>query len=61
MKLNLQLPVVYKTESSCYYVGFHTEEGEGDGIGVPPLPSPKKFDNCDVIIASTATIGYTTQ
>ena len=35
--------------------GFHT------GTGIPLPPPPKKFENYDVIFASTATIGYTTQ
>ena len=33
---------------------FHTEGGNG-------IPPPTKFENYDVIITSTATIGYTTQ
>ena len=37
-----------------YTSGFHTEGGG-------TWDSPQKFENYDVIIATTATIGYTTQ
>ena len=36
-------------------------EGEGHWDFPSPSESPPKFENYDVIIVSTATIGYTTQ
>ena len=49
----------YTRAHVCIFVlltGFHTGLG---ATGIPP--SPQKFENYDVIITSTATIGYTTQ
>ena len=41
-------------------LGRVSYEGGGGG-GHWDFPHPLKFENYDVIIASTATIGYTTQ